>query len=87
LKNLRRGPNVTSPILKPRAAEIVKKHGEASEAGMAYPDPLKQFVDPDSWRLGVKQAQEGVVKNLEDEKHKATASQAPDYSSILVTIS
>jgi hypothetical protein len=25
-----------SPILKPRAAEIVKKHGEALEAGMAY---------------------------------------------------
>ena len=101
MKNLRRGPNgpngasdaqtllgdYASPILKPRAAEIVKKHGEALEAGMAYPDPSNEFVDPDSWRLWVKQAQECAVKNLGDEKRKAAASQPGDYSSILVTIS
>ena len=31
------------------------------------------FVDPESWRLWVKQAQEGAAKNLEDEKRKAAA--------------
>jgi hypothetical protein len=84
LKNPRRRPNgtsdaqmlvgdFTSPIPKPRAAEIVEKRGEGSEAAMACPDPSNQFVDPDSWRLWVKQAQEGAVKNLEDEKRKAAA--------------
>jgi hypothetical protein len=31
-----------NPILKPRAAEIVKKHGEISLAGIAYPTPGNQ---------------------------------------------
>src|SRR2546423_7962234 len=53
LKNLKRRPNgtsdaqmlvgdYTSPILKTRAAEIVKKHGEISQAGKAFPDPSNQ---------------------------------------------
>jgi hypothetical protein len=29
----------TNPILKPQAAEVVKKHGEISLAGFAYPRP------------------------------------------------
>src|SRR6202049_1267212 len=29
----------TNPILKPQAAEVVKKHGEISLAGVTYPTP------------------------------------------------
>jgi hypothetical protein len=29
----------TNPILKPAAAEIVKKRGEISQSGLAFPDP------------------------------------------------
>jgi hypothetical protein len=29
----------TNPILKPSAAEIVKKRGEISQSGVAFPDP------------------------------------------------
>jgi hypothetical protein len=32
----------TNPILKPEAAEVVKKHGEISLRGVAYPTPLNQ---------------------------------------------
>src|SRR6476646_10878658 len=32
----------TNPILKPEAAEIVKKHGELSLAGVTYPNPANQ---------------------------------------------
>jgi len=32
----------TNPILKPEAAEIVKKHGEMSLAGVGYPTPRNQ---------------------------------------------
>jgi hypothetical protein len=32
----------TNPILKPQAAEIVKKHGEISRAGVTYPTPGNQ---------------------------------------------
>ena len=32
----------TNPILKPQAAEAVKKHGEISLAGMGYPTPSNQ---------------------------------------------
>ena len=32
----------TNPILKPHAAEIVKKHGEMSLAGIGYPTPSNQ---------------------------------------------
>jgi hypothetical protein len=32
----------TNPILKPNAAEVVKKHGEISLSGVAYPTPSNQ---------------------------------------------
>ena len=32
----------TNPILKPHAAEIVKKHGEMSRSGVGYPTPSNQ---------------------------------------------
>jgi hypothetical protein len=32
----------TNPILKPEAAEVVKKHGEISLAGVGYPTPSNQ---------------------------------------------
>jgi hypothetical protein len=32
----------TNPILKPNAAEVVKKHGEVSLSGVAYPTPTNQ---------------------------------------------
>jgi hypothetical protein len=32
----------TNPILKPEAAEVVKKHGELSLAGVGYPSPRNQ---------------------------------------------
>jgi hypothetical protein len=32
----------TNPILKPEAAEIVKRHGELSLAGVTYPNPANQ---------------------------------------------
>jgi hypothetical protein len=37
-----------NPILKPRAAEVVKKHGEISLNGMTYPSPSNQC-----WPAGV----------------------------------
>jgi len=38
----------TNPILKPEAAEVVKKHGEISLTGVAYPTPSNQC-----WPAGV----------------------------------
>src|SRR5262245_7417358 len=38
----------TSPILKPHAAEVVRKHGEISLAGGTYPTPSNQC-----WPSGV----------------------------------
>jgi metallo-beta-lactamase class B len=35
------------------------------------------FVDPDSWRIWVKQVQEGALKNLEEEKAKLTSEGRP----------
>ena len=32
----------TNPILKPQAAEVVKKHGEISLTGVTYPTPGNQ---------------------------------------------
>ena len=34
----------TNPILKPEAAEVVKKHGELSLAGVTYPNPANQVL-------------------------------------------
>jgi hypothetical protein len=36
----------TNPILKPEAAEVVKKHGEIESSGLAYPTPsTRSFTD------------------------------------------
>jgi hypothetical protein len=47
----------TNPILKPQAAEVVKKHGEISLAGVAYPTPANQCwpqpVPYIFWTIGV----------------------------------
>jgi hypothetical protein len=52
----------TSPILKPQAAEIVKKHGEISLAGVTYPTPANQCwpqpVPYIFWTIGVQLLQE-----------------------------
>ena len=52
----------TSPILKPHAAEIVKKHGEISLAGVTYPTPANQCwpqpVPYIFWTIGVQLLQE-----------------------------
>jgi metallo-beta-lactamase class B len=45
----------------------------AQKLAQRKPGEPNVFVDPDSWRLWVKQAQEGAAKNLEDEKRKAAA--------------
>jgi len=51
----------TNPILKPRAAEVVKKHGEISLTGVPYPTPSNQcwpggmpFV---LWNIGMQMLQ------------------------------
>jgi hypothetical protein len=52
----------TNPILKPAAAEIVKKHGEISLAGTAYPTPTNQCwpggVPFILWQLGMQMLQQ-----------------------------
>jgi len=52
----------TNPILKPRAAEIVKKHGEISQTGVTYPTPANQCwpqpVPYIFWTIGVQLLQQ-----------------------------
>ena len=52
----------TNPILKPQAAEVVKKHGEISLAGLAYPTPANQCwpqpVPYIFWNIGMQMLQE-----------------------------
>jgi hypothetical protein len=52
----------TNPILKPRAAEIVKKHGEISLAGVTYPTPANQCwpqpVPYILWTIGIQMLQQ-----------------------------
>jgi len=47
----------TNPILKPNAAEVVKKHGEISLAGVTYPTPANQCwpqpVPYIFWTIGI----------------------------------
>jgi metallo-beta-lactamase class B len=45
----------------------------AQKLAQREPGDPNVFVDPESWRLWVQQAQEGAAKNLENEKRKATA--------------
>jgi hypothetical protein len=52
----------TNPILKPQAAEVVKKHGEISMAGVGYPTPANQCwpqpVPYIFWTIGVQLLQQ-----------------------------
>ena len=52
----------TNPILKPRAAEIVKKHGEISQTGVTYPTAANQCwpqpVPYIFWTIGVQLLQQ-----------------------------
>jgi hypothetical protein len=52
----------TNPILKPAAAEVVKKHGEISLAGVTYPTPANQCwpqpVPYIFWTIGIQIVQQ-----------------------------
>jgi hypothetical protein len=52
----------TNPILKPQAAEVVRKHGEISMAGVTYPTPANQCwpqpVPYIFWTIGVQLLQQ-----------------------------
>jgi hypothetical protein len=52
----------TNPLLKPQAAEVVRKHGEISKAGVTYPTPANQcWPQPPPyifWTIGVQLLQE-----------------------------
>ena len=52
----------TNPILKPEAAEVVKKHGEISLAGVTYPTPANQCwpqpVPYILWTIGIQMLQQ-----------------------------
>jgi hypothetical protein len=57
----------TNPILKPEAAEIVKKHGEISLKGIGYPTPRTQC-----WPGGVPFAFSSGATLLVQQPHKVT---------------
>jgi hypothetical protein len=52
----------TNPILKPQAAEVVKKHGEISLKGVTYPTPANQCwpqpVPYILWTIGIQMLQQ-----------------------------
>jgi hypothetical protein len=52
----------TNPILRPEAAEIVRKHGEISLAGVTYPTPANQCwpqpVPYILWSIGIQMLQQ-----------------------------
>ena len=57
----------TNPILKPEAAEIVKKRGEISLSGAAYPTPFNQC-----WPAGVPYIFENLGMQMLQEPSKIT---------------
>jgi hypothetical protein len=57
----------TNPILKPEAAEVVKKHGEISLRGIGYPTPRNQC-----WPGGVPFAFSSGATQLLQQPHKIT---------------
>ncbi len=57
----------TNPILKPEAAEIVKKHGEISLSGGGYPTPSNQC-----WPQGVPYVFWDFIVQLIQEPHQVT---------------
>jgi tripartite-type tricarboxylate transporter receptor subunit TctC len=65
----------TNPILKPQAAETVKKHGEISLTGVAYPTPANQCwpqpVPYIFWNLGMQMLQQPhQITFLYDKDHE-----------------
>ncbi len=59
----------SNPILKPQAAEVVKKHGEISLAGVGYPTPANQCwpqpVPYILWTIGIQLLQQpGMITIL-----------------------
>jgi hypothetical protein len=57
----------TNPILKPGAAEIVKKHGEISQTGMPYPSPRNQC-----WPNGVPGIFPDTLMQMLQQPHQIT---------------
>jgi hypothetical protein len=64
----------TNPILKPEAAEIVKKYGEASLAGVGYPTPSNQC-----WPGGVPYMFWNVEMQMLQQPHEITLLYLVDH--------
>ena len=64
----------TNPILKPAAAEIVKKHGDISLAGVGYPTPSNQC-----WPGGLPYAFSSVVMQMLQQPDEITILYSRDH--------
>jgi hypothetical protein len=64
----------TNPILKPQAAEVVKKHGEISLAGVGYPTPSNQC-----WPGGVPFVLSNGVMEMLQQPDKITILYSRDH--------
>jgi hypothetical protein len=65
----------TNPILKPEAAEVVKKHGELSKQKIPYPTPSNQC-----WPGGVPFVFWNIGMQMLQQKDKVTILYANDYN-------
>src|SRR5499426_4126511 len=65
--NTRLVGDYTNPILKPEAAEIVKKHAEMSLAGVTYPTPTNQC-----WPGGVPHMLWNLQMQMLQQPHEVT---------------
>jgi hypothetical protein len=65
----------TSPILRPQAAEAVKRHGEISKKKVAYPTPSNQC-----WPGGVPFVFWNIGMQMLQQKDKVTILYANDYA-------
>ena len=64
----------TNPILKPQAAEVVKKYGEMSLAGVTYPNPRNQC-----WPGGVPYVFTNLGMQLLQQPDKITILYSDDH--------
>src|SRR6266481_7378781 len=64
----------TNPILKPEAAEVVKRHGEISKKGIAYPTPSNQC-----WPGGVPFVFWNIGMQMLQQKDKVTILYSNDH--------
>ena len=64
----------TNPILKPAAAEVVKRHGEISKKGIAYPTPSNQC-----WPGGVPFVFWNIGMQMLQQKDKVTILYSNDH--------